>query len=200
MSIFKSAIMTNNETWYIFDSDQWGTWTRMSLTGDNPFAAGPVRPQYDYAGADIIFRVEAQVAQLLPGANNTTNMSDLVWTAGAKPFGAAGPDGTLVPSQYGLVFPCFTDVRLVPVDACSGAANGTFNTGWRQHVDVDLPRYVKTGQLAAGCWYCQQLKTWDNPSRAFQEEGLTWLSSNKYQCVQHGGGGGGGGGGTSHGH
>ena len=206
MSGFKTNALTRTETWYIFDPEHWGAWTKMSTEGDNPFPlTGPVRPEYDYAGADVTFRITAVVDRMTPGLDNTTSTNSLLTTAAAKPFGALGVEGStrLPPNQYSLVLPAFSDVRLIPVDACSGANNGTFDVAWRHHVDVDLPLYLASGALNNSCWYCAQLTTWQDP--AFRQEGVSWLSTNSFLCpIPHGGGGygggGTGGGGTPHGH
>ena len=196
-------VMTRTETWYVYDSSRWGPWTQMATDGADPFPiTGPLRPEYNYAGADVMFRVAASVDRMTPGLNGgSTNQSAIVWTAAAKPFGAVGPDqARLPPSQYGLVLPSFSDVRLIPIDACSGSGNGTFDIAWRLHVNEHLPLYQSTGPQNNDCWYCAQLAAWENS--AFRQEGLGWLSTNNYLCTLPSGGGGGGGrgGGTSHGH
>jgi hypothetical protein len=197
-------VLARSETWYMYNTSWWGAWTQFDVNGDPPFpATGPVRPQYDYAGADAMFRVYATVNRMTPGlgGNGSTISDDILWTAAAKPFGCVGPDtDPLVPTSYGLVLPAFTDVRLIPVDTCSGSGNGTFDLEWRRHVDQHLPQYVQSGPQNNGCWFCAQLVTWENP--AFRQEGIDWLAINSYRCTMGGGGGGGGtrSGGTRRGH
>ena len=190
----------------MYNGASWGSWSLLDTTGDEPFpVTGPVRPEYNYAGADAMFRVYASVDRLTPGLEGGSNSDSIVWTAAAKVFGAVGPaNARTVPSSYGLVLPAFSDVRLIPVDACSGASNGSFDIDWRRHVDEHLPAYCAFGPQNNGCWYCQQLVTWEptGGSRSFQNEGLTWLAANSYQCTAPSGGGGGGsrGGGRRRGH
>ena len=195
-------VMTRNETWYEYDRSHWGPWTQMATDGPDPFPlAGPVRPEYNYVGADVMFRVSASVDRMTPGLSGSGPSQDkILWTAAAKPFGAVGPAGArLVPTHYGLVLPSFSQVRLIPIDACSGSGNGSFDVDWRTHVNEHLPLYLSTGPQNNGCWYCSQLTIWENP--AFRQEGIAWLSTNSYRCIlPPGGGGGGNGGGTSHGH
>jgi hypothetical protein len=205
MTGFNTVDMTNRvETWYVYSDSHWGPWSQMATDGDNPFPlAGPLRPEYDYAGADAMFRVYAAVDRMTPGlSGGSTNRDEVLWTAAAKAFGTAGPEGSrIVPSTYGLVLPGFTDVRLIPVDACSGSGNGTFDLEWRRHIDEHLPLYFSSGPLNNGCWYCLQLVTWEVP--AFRQEGIDWLAINSYRCTLPSGGGGGGGGrggGTRRGH
>ena len=70
--------------WYCYDQTIWGPWTAISPWGENNFpASGPVKSQYDYAGADAASRVLADAPRLTPGAGT----SKITWTAAAKPFG-----------------------------------------------------------------------------------------------------------------
>jgi len=202
-----SNVMTRTETWYVYNGEAWGAWSQLDTSGDDPFPlTGPVRPEYNYTGADAMFRVYATVDRLTPGLDGSSSNSDsVVWTAAAKVFGAVGPEtARRPPSSYGLVLPAFSAVRLIPVDACSGASNGSFDMDWRRHIDEHLTAYLSFGPQNNGCWYCQQLTTWEpsGGSRTFQNEGLTWLGANSYQCTITSGGGGGGsrGGGRRRGH
>lgn len=166
------ASITN--TWYCYDSSDWTSWDAFSLQGEDPFpAAGPVFPQYDYAGADIAVRITASAASLTPGAS----ASLITWTAAAKPFGylTAG-ESDIRPDAYSLVLPAFHNVRLIPVDASSMPEGGAFNLDWREHIEVHLPSYMENGpeSLEASCFYCQQLLTWENPD--FRQQGIDWLT------------------------
>ena len=188
--------MPKIETWYVYDTSRWKTpWQKMNLLP----LTGTVRSEYDYAGADVMFRVQASVTRMTPGLDNSASSNNIPGTAAARPFGAVGPDtAPLVPFSYGLVFPSFSAVRLIPIPACSSANNGTFDIAWRHHVDVDLPLYQATGAVNGDCWYCQQLALWENPT--FRQTGIEWLSVNSYLCTlptSGGGGGGGTGGGSS---
>ena len=104
-------------------------------------------------------------------------------------------DGIKVsPTNNSIVLPAFHDVRLIPVDAASGAnlgAYGADNLAWRKHSQPDpnqpdqpthLELYLQSGQagLDADCWYCQQLQTWEDP--AFRQRGIDWLAINSHLC------------------
>ncbi|MEI6165883.1 MAG: hypothetical protein WCS52_01685 [bacterium] len=198
-------IGTNVETqvthWYCFDAGVWGPWDSISPGGENSFpAAGPVKPQYDYAGADAATRVLAESPRLTPGAGN----NKISWTAAAKPFGYLTVNGVAVPpNDYGLVLPAFRDVRLIPIDASSAPAGGAFNLDWRDHIEMHLPGYtddsgfyhpgyMAAGETVDGCWYCLQLVVWENP--VFRQTGIDWLRDNSDSCQLHGRSGGPGGG------
>jgi hypothetical protein len=193
-----NAMNATMETWYVYDPSHWGPWTAISTTSTNPFpVTGPIKSQYDYAGADVAMLVYGIADRMTPGYAGTTITNNITWVAAAKTFGSLGPSSDPIPPMsYGLVLPSFTDVRLIPLDTCSGANADTFDTQWYQHVSQHLPQYMTFGPSAVagnGCWYCQQLVAWENP--VFRQNGLLWLSTNSWRCtIGHGGGGGGGGG------
>ena len=184
--------------WYCYDKSAWGKWDSISPDGENQFpAAGTVKAQYDYAGADAVTRVLAESPRMTPQAGNTK----ITWTAAAKPFGYLTADGVdILPNAYELVLPSFHDVRLIPVDASSAPAGGAFNLDWRDHIEGHLKDYVARGTTVAGCWYCMQLVLWESP--IFRQTGIDWLSQkvNRDSCEGHGGGGDGHGGGGRRGH
>ncbi len=176
--------------WYCYDSGVWGKWDAISPSGENSFpAAGLVKSQYDYAGADAVTRVLAESSRLTPRAGK----SKITWTAAAKPLGYLLANGTEIrPNEYGLVLPAFHDVRLIPMDASSAPAGGAFNLDWRDHIEVHLPKYMEDGETAEGCWYCMQLVVWENS--IFRQTGIDWLKENSDDCqlyVEPGGHGGG---------
>ena len=178
----------------------------MAGDGDYPFpAAGPVRPKYDYGGADAVVRVEAEAPRVTPapGGSGVTNL--IKWNAAAKPFGFLNENQ--LPTTYSLVLPAFRDVRLIALDASSLPGGGSFNLQWRIHISRHLPGYTDEdgnfiegyvpGGLDApaydsGCWYCRQLDTWEDES--FRQDGVDWLEQYSQRCVSPPGGGGGGGG------
>jgi hypothetical protein len=194
VSAADTNVFDRYETWYVYNEGWWGPWSLMAPEGDQPLPlAGPVREAYNYAGADAAFRVHAVVNRMTPGLDGGARTDAVLWTAAAKPFGTLGPQGSATPpTRYGLVLPCFTDARLIPVDASRGGVTGGFDLAWREHVNVHLPHYLETGQGEAGCWYCAQLGVWENA--AFRQEGVTWLAKNSYLCTlpdrggAHGGG------------
>jgi len=186
-------------TWYCYNGGAWQDWKAMALTGDDPFpGTGEVRPQYDYTGADSVVRVEATATRLTPGAGGSKVTKKITWTAAAKPFGYLNHDDR--PDHYSLVLPAFHEARLIPIDASSGAGGGSYDLDWRKHIEQHLPNYMNRGLggLDGACWYCSQLRTWEDAS--FRQEGVNWLRKNSGRCKETGGFGGGGGGGSRHGH
>lgn len=179
-------------TWTLYAPDVWRKWTELSPAADFP-VVGEVRPEYDVRGCATICRCKD---------------GDFSWSAAAKPFGtvevAAGlragsePDGPrTVCSINGFVVPCFSSVRLVPLDAVGGSSLATADREWISHVRYHLPVYLEKGPRASGCFYCQQLMTWEQKS--FRQSGLSWLRVNGENCRKTGGGPGGHGG-TAHAH
>ena len=194
-------LVSNLAKWYCFDSSLWGTWDAISPFGEKSFpAAGPVKAQYDYAGADAVTRVLAESPRLTPGAG----ANKITWTAAAKPFGYLTADGNSIrPNTYGIVLPAFRDVRLIPIDASSAPEGGAFNLDWRDHIEMHLPGYtdesgiyhpgyMATGETVPGCWYCLQLVMWESP--IFRQTGIDWLKENSDSCQSYVGPGGHGGG------
>jgi len=187
--------MTTDVSWVIYDGS-WGAWSAASTDGEYPFPfAGTLRETYNYAGADAAVRVEATAGRLTPGRGGSSISNTLTWTSAAKPFGTL--EGEQLPTAYRLVLPAFTDVRLIPVDTSSAPAGGGFNLDWREHIEQHLPGYMDEGPFStpSSCWYCRQLRTWENVG--FRQAGADWLLFNSNECRPTGGGGGGGGGGGS---
>lgn len=185
------AVMTVDSTWFRFQEGEWGPWSDRIPEGF-PFL-GEIRETADAAGADAAVLLETTMQRLTPGSPPDT----LVWSAAAKPFGALGDRP---PTLYGLVLPAFTDIRLIPVDTSSAPSRGT-EPGWGVHIYRHLEPYLEDGPgaLVPGCFYCDQLRTWER--QAFRQAGLDWLAAYSDRChVPTGGGGGGGGGGTRRGH
>ena len=186
--------MMSNAVWYIYNN-RWDDWTAM--TDRNFPLTGPVKDQYNYSGADAAVRVEARTGRLTPGPGGTVVSNTITWTSAAKPFGHMFDN--MRPIDEILTLPAFRHVRLIPVDASSAPAAGGFNLLWRKHIKEHLPVYMTSGPnvLSSGCFYCRQLKTWENP--AFRQTGVDWLRVNSGQCTITGGGGSRGGG-TRRGH
>ena len=181
--------------WYCYDEGAWQPWDILNGGSDFP-QTGPLKPQYDYTGADAATRIDTSVDRITPGAR----ASELRWTSAAKTFGYL--NDIEPPDTYTLVLPAYHDVRLIPVDASSRPQGGSYNLAWREHTEVHLPSYVSSGLsgLHPACWYCNQLRVWERPE--FRTEGITWINDNPGGCVSIGGigGGGGGSGGTYTGH
>jgi len=197
---FSDSIGTNamemEAAWYCYDSDRWTNWTIMSDAQYHAFPlAGELKEEYDYVGADAVVRVEATTGRLTPGARGASVSNTIIWTSAAKPFGHLG--GTRRPDHYGIVLPSFRDVRLIPIDASSAPSGGGYNMAWREHIEDHLDDYMDNGPLLNGCWYCQQLNTWEN--KIFRLTGVAWLDANSDLCNVSGPGSGPGGG-TRRGH
>ena len=198
-SFISDEAASTSTTWYCYGSRTWGAWDALSPTNSDPFpVTGTVKPQYDYAGADAVARIEAQVGRLTPGRKGAGLTNTILWTAAAKPFGYLDDDQK--PNTYDLVMPAFHDARLIALDASSMPSGGSFDISWRIHVEDHLPKYMRDGPQHNGCWYCQQLVTWEDGQ--FRASGVEWLSTNSALCTLRGGGGGGGGhgGGSRSGH
>jgi hypothetical protein len=185
-----TAALAVQQVWFFYSMGRWGTWDSL----DDPFPVdGDVKEQYDYVGADSVMRVEAGITRFM--SDGGTDAEDtIVWTGAAKSFGYLETDGPAVrPNETHLVLPAFREVRLIPIDASTGSAAGSFNLAWRRHCMNHLPVYMVSGPGAiSGCRYCRSLVTWEQP--AFRSGGVAWLSTNSWQCTLSPSGGGSGGG------
>jgi hypothetical protein len=174
--------------WYCYHPGVWTAWSAMSTTGVDPFpATGPLRPGFDYAGADAAVRVLAEVDLFMPRGDDAESRETVVWTAAAKPFGWLDEDTP--PNALDLVLPVFENVRLIPMDASSAPEAGAFDLEWRRHTDEHLPRYMQFGPSAGECWYCEQLALWE--TRSFRQQGSRWLARYSDRCTRPSGGDGG---------
>jgi hypothetical protein len=193
--VISNAVAGITSVWYCYEGRTWGPWEALSPDGETRFpAAGTVKPQYDYAGADAAARVMTTASRLTPGSR----ASEITWTAAAKPFGYLEEDER--PNACELVLPAFRDIRLIPIDASSAPAGGAFDLDWRDHIEGHLPEYLQNGlqRLPEGCWYCRQLVVWEKAE--FRQAGIDWLKENSSTCQTYGGGPGRGGGGSRRGH
>ena len=190
--------LTRSSTWYCYGAP-WGPWTALAQNVPDPFPlAGELRSQYDYAGADAAIRVEAAVDRNTPTSGGGSITNTIVWTAAAKPFGyldveQVTDDAPAPPTEINLVLPAFHEARLIALDASSAPEGGGYSLEWRRHVETHLPLYVDTGQLPYACWYCTQLREWEDP--LFRQAGVNWLNVHSRQCIPTGGPGPGGPGG-----
>ena len=196
-------VMESIETWHVYDSGIWDEWL-MIQSSDNDFfpITGPVREQYNYAGADAVVRVSAGVNRITPGVGGEQRKDHVIWTAAAKPFGYLEVDGTeVVPTAAAnFVLPAFRNVRLIPIDSASGSGNGSSDVEWVRHIRDHVYTYVDVGPKRSQCRYCNNLVTWENKS--FRQTGIDWLAIYCNSCYKPkgSGGGGGGGGGSRRGH
>ena len=182
-SLASTNVMDAFETWYFYDRSKWTEWRLISAVGEDPFpAAGPVRPEYDYAGADAAVRVYATVDRMTPNISGGNQTDKVVWSAAAKPFGyLESPSEKVRPdSAAAFVLPAYRDVRLIPVDAASGAENGTSDVEWMRHIKSHLTTYVEIGPQPSPCRYCRALILWEQAE--FRAEGSAWLEINSGLC------------------
>jgi len=195
-------VMDAAETWYLYKTGEWGSWDLIKATGDFPFpAAGEVRPEYDYAGADVVIRLSAVVDRITPSTGS--QQGKVNWTAAAKSFGylESGEEKRRPDSAAAFVLPAFRNTRLIPADTASGSQGATSDVEWMIHVTRHLKPYMESGKTEpSSCSYCRALVTWE--PRSFRQIGIDWLALNSYRCKIPSGGGGGGrrGGGSRRGH
>lgn len=196
-------VMDSAETWYMYKRGVWSSWDRIKAEGDYPFpAAGEVRPEYDYAGADVVVRLSAVVDRITPGTG--TQQAKVNWTAAAKSFGYLESDAEKrkPDAAAAFVLPAFRNVRLIPADTASGSNNASSDVEWMIHVTKHLKPYMEVGTASPNnCSYCRALVMWE--PRPFRQTGIDWLKVNSHLCKIPSGGGGGGrrrGGGSRRGH
>ncbi len=180
-------------TWTVYNPERWTAWEILSVSNTFPTLPLEPLPCYDYAGADVVTRVIAEVAGVTP----RTGVNLVTWTAAAKPFGYLNTEfGRERPDSAELVLPAFHHVRLIPADSASGALDSAYDTAWREHIMTHLPVYMQDGlrRLDSNCWYCRQLEQWED--RSFRERGLDWLEERdeagalRHPCHVSGGPGG----------
>ncbi len=190
-----SNVMNSFETWYFYNNQKWTAWDRIRPDGEYSFpVTGPVRTEYDYAGADAVVRVYASVDRMTPDLAGSARSDKVLWTSAAKPFGylETDTDKQLPNSAASFVLPAFRDVRLIPIDSASGAENNSADIEWVRHVKSHLKPYLDAGPKTSTCRYCRALSIWEIP--AFREEGVAWLLVNSSSCRIFTGGRGHGGG------
>ncbi len=183
-------------TWFFFDTHYWRTWFtgKRLLTDDENMPefplSGEVKPVHNILGCSAVVRVDDEVPQTATGGDR---MSE--WTAAAKPFGVMeglkGEEVNLA-GVKSFVLPFSPVVRLIPVDAAEGGNLSTSDVFWVEHLRRHVPAYLATGGFSAGCFYCTQLKRWEQPS--FRQRGITWLKFHSGECFRPVGGRGGTGG------
>ncbi len=196
-----TVISDRRQTWFLYENGRWGRWFNgLSLAGDdehNDFPiVGEIKPEYNVRGCAAICRCINDVESVA-----VDGVSSVTWSAAAKPFGTiANLEGEtdVVTALKSFVVPCFSHVRLVPIDSVGGADLATADYGWVTHIREHLGPYLEEGpRHANGCFYCLQLQTWERKS--FRQKGKRWLKYYSDTCIR-GSGGGGSHGGTSHGH
>ncbi|MBP5319637.1 MAG: hypothetical protein J6334_01520 [Kiritimatiellae bacterium] len=214
-----SNAMSRVETWYFYNPGEWDDWSRMKPDGEDQFpVTGPVRQEYDVAGADVIVRVGATVDRMTPNIAGGAHTESVTWSSAAKPFGylEGGMGKEPVTAASFFVLPAFRHVRLIPVDAASGSQYASADADWVHHIRGHLHAYLEIGRLhSETCPYCRTLAFWDlNPEqqvaetvvgsdgtarkevvrKPFRQIGIDWLEEFKENCrrtTTHGGRGGG---------
>lgn len=184
--------------WSIYDSSWNRAWPKAADGGEEVDEKGryfPMRSDvndfYNYMGAETGIAVSAPVGRGILSSSDDATV-DLAYKAKAKVFGTLEVDGSTERIDHlGFVFPCFRDVRLIPV----GIGDRVLSTAFYRHVINHLPAYLDGGTEATNpdCRYCRLLKEWEMLDRA---AGLEWLE-NAYEddaenpCDPKGRGGGG---------
>ena len=187
-----------SQVWYLYGG-LWRTWWEIDPDGEWRFpVVGRVKREYDVRGCAACCRVKMSIPDLI----GTASRRESSWTAAAKPFGAVQDERgetVAVTALGGLVTPAFTDVRLVPWDSVGGRDTERPNLDMLKHVRKHLPRYLEDGPafLPGDCFYCEQLRSWENPG--LRTQGREWLKFNSRSCVR-GGGPGSSHGGSAHAH
>ncbi len=198
----KSFVITNeDQKWFFFENGRWSGWFNgLHLAGDDygydfPIV-GEIKPEYNVRGCAAICRC-VNIAEAIA----VEKTSSVTWAAAAKPFGTVENfegETDVATALKSFVVPCFSHVRLVPLDSVGGEDLATADYGWITHIRKHLGPYLADGPSHLyGCFYCQQLKTWERQS--FREKGKRWLKYYSDTCIR-GSGGSGSHGGTSHGH
>jgi len=192
------------QRWFFFDTDLWRDWWEIDPRGPWQFpVVGDVKKVYDVRGCAAICRTRKAIPNVV--SDDLGRIS--VWAAAAKPFGVVKEasedtgedDGARdVTALAHFVTPCFTDVRLVPLDTVGGKDLATADAAWMDHVRKHLPDYMRNGPNAlCDCYYCRQLLVWERAT--FRRAGAVWLRYHGDDCSRPTGPGSGHGG-TPHGH
>ena len=206
----ESDLLANrDQVWFLFEGggNSGGSWSRwfngLSLADDEDGydfpLVGEVKPEYNVHGCAAICRCIQDVEAVAVDSS-----SSVAWAAGAKPFGTVENfegETDVVTALKSFVVPCFTNVRLVPLDSVGGEDLSTADYDWVMHIRHHLSNYFEHGPVnPQGCFYCLQLKTWEQ--KTFRERGIRWLKNYAGTCVRSSccNCGGCRRGGTSHGH
>ena len=202
----QSLVSDGEQVWFLFDgvdrgygAGHWGLWfDGLRLAGDEEMfpVVGEVKPEYNVRGCAAICRCELDVETVAMELD-----SSVTWSAAAKPFGSVENfegETDVATALKSFVVPCFSHIRLVPLDSVGGEDLSTADYGWVTHIREHLGPYLENGpRNAQGCFYCMQLQTWE--VRLFREKGKQWLKYYADTCIR-GYGGCGSHGGASHGH
>lgn len=194
-----------------YDPEKWGDWAAIKEPGFP--ITGTLRPESDYAGADVAMRVENPLERISGEVSGGVSL----WTAAAKPFGYLETEsgGRLPPTAAPslVVTPgAFRNVGLVPLDAVLASGAEAFDRDWNEHRLRHLRNYLLRGVpglteagFGDNCLYCRILCAWDTNTvmrlgqrKTLPQEAADWLSTNSWRCTITSGGGRGGGTGHAH--
>lgn len=165
--------------WHAYGNNWEKRWARASFYDDKTGRSGgrfplrsDVKSRYNYLGAEAGVSMSVKVGRGIL-ASGTNDRLELVYKTKAKPFGMLKTDfGVVPPLYFGLVFPCFEDVRLIHSDIGDKMISEKFF----RHVTEHLEGYLETGTEACvvSCDYCRLLKAWENLD---YEKGVEWLEA-----------------------
>ncbi|MFA6562128.1 MAG: pilus assembly protein TadG-related protein [Verrucomicrobiia bacterium] len=159
-------------------------WVSQASANVTMAVANPDQTSWTAAGRQTELSQALNNLSALRGANSVSGRG-IVASAAARAFGQI--DNTTPPTQYPVVLPVFSNVRLIPLVFSS--SGGDFDPAWLQHKFEHIPPYSQQGltALQGGCVYCDQLRVWENP--AFRQIGINWWASNTNANPCPGGGG-----------
>ena len=189
----ESLLGVLTEQWMMYDDDEdgryWREWWEIDPDGAWKFpVVGKVKSEYNLRGAGAVCRVYVDYTDLLASKEDEVKFTrESVFTSGAKPFGyieANGRENVLY--HHSVVTPVDWQTRLVPVDTIGGKDLSTADATWTKHVREHLPLYLENGPGAlGGCWYCQQLRTWEDES--IRAVGRNAVKTGATDCQRSGG-------------
>ncbi|MDF7826457.1 hypothetical protein P4B35_20675 [Pontiellaceae bacterium B12227] len=215
--------------WAIYGSTWNNSWQDFADENNLPFR-DPIVEHFDYMGPEAIYEINIQMDETFGGADNITTRKDgevtewmpdkyeknqvtrpervgrsMRWVSAAKAFGFLDVDGGKIPSYFGIVLPCFSEARLIPVQRPVHDASVNPNHDFKH-----IPRFLEDREMSVlegyaygseQCTACRNLIWFDNAT--VRSTGQSWISDpgNSDTCQDYGGGGGGGGsGGAPFGH
>lgn len=207
--VYEEDLLDEPESvWYVFDSEStWRNWWEIDPDGSWQFpVVGKVKDEFNVRGCAAICRVYEGIVDLMSEKENDPRY-EAVWTAAAKPFLTDPVWPEIVEKSSCLVISPEArsggteigfESRLVPVDTVGGKDLSTADHTWITHLKEHLPVYYEDGPGAlGGCWYCQQLKVWEQDE--VRSQGREFIRSQSSTCIRSQGGGTEKGG-TPHGH
>ncbi len=147
-------------------------WISQASANVTMAVANPDQTSWTAAGRQTELSQALNNLSWLRGANSVSGRG-IVASAAARAFGQIDP--TTPPTQYPVVLPVFSNVRLIPLVFSS--AGGEFDPAWMEHRFMHIPPYSQQGltALRGGCVYCDQLRVWERSE--FRQIGINWWAS-----------------------